>query len=67
MKIIHTSGKRKRAVARATLKQGKGRVTVNKKSLDMYEPLLARSKILEPLVLAGDIAKKIDVSVNVIG
>jgi len=29
MKIIHCSGKRKSAVARATLKEGKGRVKVN--------------------------------------
>lgn len=67
MKTFHSSGKRKSAVARATLKQGKGSVTVNGMALDVYEPRLYRLKIKEALILAGDLANEVDVSVRVSG
>ncbi len=67
MKIIHTSGKRKRAVARATLKLGKGKIKVNKVLLDNFTPKLARLKLREPLLLAGDIANNVDININVFG
>ena len=67
MKIVHTSGKRKQAIARATLKPGKGKVRVNNQALDSLEPKLARMKIREPLILAGGIANKVDISVDVSG
>ena len=66
VKIIHTSGKRKRAIARATLKPGKGIVRVNNIIIDTWQPELARMKIQEPLELAGDISG-IDLDVNVLG
>lgn len=67
MKIIHTSGKRKRAIARATLKSGKGTVRLNGRLIDTYTPEMFRMKIMEPLIIAGDVASKVDISVNVIG
>ncbi len=67
MKIIHMSGKRKRAIARATLKDEKGNIKINNQMLDILEPKFARMKIMEPLILAGDLAKKIDINVNVTG
>ncbi len=67
MKAIHVSGKRKRAIARATLRQGKGRIRINHKLLDAYEPKLARLKLREPLLLAADVANKVDISINVFG
>ena len=67
MKAVHASGKRKRAVARATLKAGKGRVRINKTPLDLYEPKLVRLKLREPLILAGDVVNKLDIEVNVMG
>ncbi len=66
-KAIHTSGKRKRAVARATLRSGKGIVTVNNILLDVYNPSMARMRIQEPLILAGSRAKNVNVSINVLG
>ena len=66
-KVIHTKGKRKRAVARATLKEGKGRIRINSKLLNIIEPKLARMKIREPILLAGDIINKVDIDVNVFG
>ena len=65
-KIIHTSGKRKRAVARATLKDGKGKIRINKVPLDMVKPELYQLKISEPLILSG-VMQKIDINVNVQG
>jgi len=68
-KIVNTSGKRKTAVARATLKPGKGRVRVNGKPIHIMEPELARSKAIEPLTIADamDRLERVDISVDVKG
>ncbi len=67
MKIIHKSGKRKTAIARATLKAGKGLVKINNIALDEYKPKLSRLKLREPLLLAGDVVSKVNISINVTG
>ena len=67
MKIIHVAGKRKSAIARVTLKDGAGIVRVNSKLLDVYEPKMYRLKIMEPLLLAQDAEKKVNISVDVHG
>ena len=67
MKVVVVSGKRKSAVARATLRKGRGLVRVNSVPLEVHEPYLARVKIMEPLTLAGDKASKVDIDVNVQG
>lgn len=67
MKVIITSGKRKTAIARATVKEGKGRVRVNMVPLEIHEPVLARLKMMEPLELAGSRVSKLDIDVNVEG
>jgi small subunit ribosomal protein S9 len=66
-KIIHTQGKRKSAIARATLYQGNGKVIIGGQLLDNYGSEMLRLRITEPLVLAGDAAKKVDISINVTG
>ncbi len=65
--IISAVGKRRRAVARAYAKKGSGAVRINKIPLHVYEPELARMIISEPLILAGNVAKKVDIDVNVKG
>lgn len=67
MKTIHYSGTRKSAVARATLMQGTGKVTVNGVPLDVLEPKLARMRLREPVLLAGEAAEKVDIQVTVHG
>ncbi|MFH1211816.1 MAG: 30S ribosomal protein S9 [Candidatus Woesearchaeota archaeon] len=67
MNAIHKSGKRKRAVARATLKKGNGTVKVNYINIQHYSPEMYRLKIQEPIILAGDAAKDLDIFVNVRG
>jgi small subunit ribosomal protein S9 len=67
MKIINSSGKKKMATARATLKAGKGIVRINKVPLDIYEPSLARLKIQEPVQICGDLIKSMNIDVVVSG
>ena len=67
MKKINTSGKRKRAIARATLSQGSGLIRVNRVPIDFVEPKMYRLKIREPLILAGDVANKVDIDIHVAG
>lgn len=67
MKVVVASGKRKSAVARASVRKGKGLVRINSVPLEIYEPSLARTKIMEPLTLAGDRSDKVDIDVNVQG
>jgi small subunit ribosomal protein S9 len=66
-KTILSTGKRKNSIARVIIKNGKGRVRVNGKPLPIIKPIMAKEKILEPIILAGDIAKKVDISVKVNG
>lgn len=67
MKVIVSSGKRKSAVARASVRKGRGLVRINRVPLELYEPYLARVKIMEPLTLAGARGSKVDIDVNVQG
>jgi len=67
MKTVLTVGRRKAAIARATVRDGKGLVLVNKRTLDAYEPELARQLIQEPLALAPELAKRVDIEVDVEG
>jgi small subunit ribosomal protein S9 len=67
-KVLVVSGKRKTATARAVIKQGQGRVRVNKTPVEIFEPAIAREKIMEPLLQAGDITwKQLDMDVKTIG
>ena len=66
-KNIHMPGKRKQAIARATLREGKGIVTINGQYLENYSNPLLRLRISEPLLLAGDSVKDLDIAVSVRG
>lgn len=67
MKVILAVGRRKAALARATVRDGNGRVSINKRALEAYEPELARLKILEPLSLVPELAKRVDIEIDVRG
>ncbi|MFT4344027.1 MAG: 30S ribosomal protein S9 [Candidatus Woesearchaeota archaeon] len=67
MKHITTSGKRKSAIARARLMEGKGNVRINSLALEHVQPELLRMRIQEPLLLAGDVAQSVDITVTVQG
>ena len=67
MKVVVASGKRKSAVARASVRKGKGLVRINSVPVEIYSPDLARVVIMEPLTLAGEKSAKVDIEVNVMG
>lgn len=68
-KVVNSSGKRKTAIARATLKSGKGRVRVNGVPIQILEPEFARMKAVEPLRIADAMNRlaRVDISVDVKG
>lgn len=66
-KVIVTSGKRKTAIARGRFRKGKGRVRINKRPVELYDPELARLKIIEPIMIAENIINDLDVDVKVVG
>ena len=66
-KVVNTSGKRKTAVARASVQKGKGLVRINKVPVELYEPEIARWKIMEPINIADKHMDKLNVDVSVSG
>lgn len=66
MSVVQTTGKRKTAIAKALIKKGKGRVRINRRPLEIYEPEVAKLKIMEPLILSG-MMDKVDINVDVNG
>ncbi len=67
MDTIHKIGRRKTAVARIYVSEGKGNITINKRELNNYftTPTL-QYKVKQPLALT-DNEKSYDISVNVYG
>ncbi|MDH3353196.1 MAG: 30S ribosomal protein S9 [Nanoarchaeota archaeon] len=68
MDKIVVSGKRKTAVAKATIEEGNGNVTFNKRPLSFLSNL-QQLEINEPLIIAKDVLGKLgfDISLNVSG
>lgn len=58
------SGKRKTAIAKATIKEGKGKILVNGKDLNSF-PMLQQLELREPLVIALEVLKKFDFDISV--
>ena len=65
-RVVHTSGKRKTAVARATVKVGKGRVRVNSEPIEILQPALSRRKAMEPLIIADAMNRLSKVDINIL-
>ena len=67
MDVINTSGRRKDAVARLYLSEGKGKFTINKRDYTEYVPTgTLQYKINQPFEIT-ETAGKYDVKVNVFG
>jgi len=64
MKKIITSGKRKRAVARAVITEGSGKIRVNKKDYKILQKF-NMLKIDEPVRIAQNVLGKIDFDVSI--
>jgi small subunit ribosomal protein S9 len=65
-KSVEMSGKRKTAVARATVKPGQGRVRINSEPVEIMQPELARRKTMEPLIIADAMNRLAKVDINVV-
>jgi len=69
-KIITISGKRKTAIAKATIKDGTGIIKINKKPIDTFS-FFRRLSLIEPLRIAENVlkekAKTYNIDVVVIG
>jgi small subunit ribosomal protein S9 len=67
MEVIHKIGRRKTAVARVYISEGKGNITVNKRDLKEYFPTATlQYKVKQPFALT-DNEDSFDVKVNVYG
>ena len=67
MEVVNAVGRRKTAVARVYLNEGKGNITINKKSLEEYFTLLTLQYIVkQPLELLG-VLGQYDIKVNLVG
>jgi small subunit ribosomal protein S9 len=66
--VTNTSGKKKTAIARATVDEGEGRVRVNARPVELVEPELSRLKMLEPFRIADDdLRESVDIDISVEG
>ena len=69
-KILIVSGKRKKAIAKATIQEGTGKIHINKKTIETFNHFQALS-LKEPLVIAkevlGEKVNSIDIEVVVSG
>jgi len=67
-RVVVSSGKRKKAIATALIKSGKGRVWVNDVPVEIYSNEMARLKVLEPLLIVGErVRNLVDIRVTVKG
>jgi len=66
-KTINTSGTRKTAIARATLKPGTGVIRLNSRVIDFIEPKMLKLRLEEPLILSNKVASKVDISIRTQG
>ena len=61
MEVIHKIGRRKTAVARVYVSEGKGNITVNSKDIKDYFPTATlQYKVNQPLALTDNIAPVIN-------
>lgn len=67
MGVIHTIGRRKTAVARVYLREGSGKIVVNKREFaDYFTTLPLQYKVKQPFALLG-LEDNYDLTVNVYG
>ena len=60
-------GKRKRAIARAIIRKGSGKVKINGVPVEIYMPEVARMRIIQTLMLAEPYSRQYDIDVYVQG
>ncbi|MCM1035180.1 MAG: 30S ribosomal protein S9 [Paludibacter sp.] len=67
MEVINALGRRKAAIARVFVKEGQGKITINKRDLETYFPSpILQYVVKQPLNKLG-VAEKYDITVNLDG
>lgn len=67
METVHKIGRRKKAVARVFVSEGKGNITVNNRELnDYFSTATLQGKVKSPLILTDNV-EAFDIKVNVNG
>ena len=67
MEVVNAIGRRKSAIARIYVSEGTGKITINKKDLEVYFPsAILQYVVKQPLNLLG-VAEKYDIKVNLDG
>ena len=67
MEKIHTTGRRKKSIARLFISKGKAEININSKSFKEYFPTaVSQFKLLQPLNLTNNL-DQYNISVNVVG
>ena len=67
MEVVNALGRRKAAVARVFVSEGKGQITINKRDLNTYFPSpILQYVVKQPLNKLG-VAEKYDIKVNLDG
>lgn len=67
MEVTSTTGRRKTAIARVYLKEGKGKIVVNKKDYKDYFPIATLQYVVQQPFEITETAGKYDVQVNLDG
>ena len=67
MEIVNTLGRRKTAIARIYLKEGKGNIQINKRDYKEFFPTATLHYVVEQPLLLTDNMGKYDINVNLKG
>ena len=67
MEVINTTGRRKTAIARVYLKEGKGNIIINKKDYKDYFPIATLQYVVQQPFEITETSGKYDVLVNLDG
>jgi small subunit ribosomal protein S9 len=67
MEVINTIGRRKRAIARVYVSEGKGQITVNNKDYKKYFPVEQLHYIIDQPLNLLEVKNKYDIKVNLTG
>jgi len=67
MEVVNTIGRRKSAVARIYVNEGKGNITVNKRELNEYFPTTTLQYIVKQPLNIAEAIEKYDIKVNLDG
>jgi small subunit ribosomal protein S9 len=67
MEVINAIGRRKAAVARVFVKNGSGKIVINKREIDNYFPSTILQYVVRQPLNKIEVAEKFDISVNLCG